>query len=56
MAAACDDGYIKIYQEATGKQEINTKAHEDAVQAIAFDYNSKLLVSVGSDCSVNVWN
>jgi sperm-associated antigen 16 protein len=55
VACGTDEGFIKLYNESSGKLEISQKAHEDAVQAVMFDYNSKMLVSAGSDCAVNLW-
>jgi FOG: WD40 repeat len=52
---ACDDGFVKLFTEANGKLEANLKGHEDCVQDVAFDHNSKMLVSVGSDASFIVW-
>ena len=55
IAVASDDGLIKLINETTGKIENSLKGHEDAVQDVAFDKNSKMLVSVGSDASIIVW-
>jgi len=52
---ASDDGYIKLLNETNGKQENNLKGHEDAVQDVKFDYNSKMMISCGSDYTFRVW-
>ena len=41
LAVATDEGMIKLYSESTGKLEHLLKGHEDAVQDVKFDYNSK---------------
>ena len=55
LAIASDDGYLKLFNESTGKIENNLKGHEDAAQDVIFDYNSKMLISCGSDSTFRVW-
>ena len=55
IAVATDDGYVKLYTEATGRQEAQLRGHEDSVQDVVFDYNSRMIVSVGSDASIIIW-
>jgi len=55
IATGNDEGLIKLFNDQTSKLEHTLKGHEDAVQDVVFDYNSKMLVSCGSDCSVRVW-
>lgn len=54
MAVASDDGHLKLYNDLTGKLEHSIKVHDDAVQDVVFDYNSKLIVTCGSDVSFRV--
>jgi len=56
IAVACDDGIIRLFNHENGdKAENQLRGHEDAVQDVKFDYNSKALVSCSSDASFFVW-
>lgn len=55
IATATDEGLIKIYNDSTQKLEHTLKGHEDSVQDVKFDFNSKMIVSSGSDCTFRVW-
>ncbi|KRW99930.1 WD40-repeat-containing domain [Pseudocohnilembus persalinus] len=55
IAVANDEGQIKLFNDVTNKLEHVLKGHEDAVQDVSFDYNSKMIVSCGSDCTFRVW-
>ena len=55
VAVASDEGVVKLFNDQAGKLEHTLKGHEDAVQDVAFDYNSKIIVSCGSDCHFRVW-
>jgi WD40 repeat protein len=55
LAVASDDKSIKLYNDSNGKLEHELKGHEDAVQDVSFDYNSKMIVSCGSDATFRVW-
>jgi len=55
LAVACDDGILKLYSEADGRLENQMKGHEDAIQDVKFDNNSKALVTCSSDSSFFVW-
>jgi WD40 repeat protein len=55
LAVASDDQSIKLYNETTQKLEHTLKGHEDSVQSVAFDYNSKMIISCGSDATFRVW-
>ena len=52
---ATDEGQIKIFNELSNKLETSLKGHEDAVQSVVFDFNSKMIVSSSSDASFRVW-
>ena len=55
FAIATDDGSIKIFNEDTTKLETTLKGHEDSVQDVVFDRNSKMIISASSDCTFRVW-
>ena len=55
IAVACDDGILKLYNESDGKMENQMKGHEDAIQDVKFDNNSRALVTCSSDSSFFVW-
>lgn len=56
IACADDEGVIKLFNDTTGKLELTLKGHEDSVQDVAFDFNSKMIVSCGSDSTFRVWS
>eukprot|EP00825_Cyclidium_porcatum_P022179 TRINITY_DN24494_c0_g1_i2.p1 TRINITY_DN24494_c0_g1~~TRINITY_DN24494_c0_g1_i2.p1 ORF type:complete len:129 (-),score=13.20 TRINITY_DN24494_c0_g1_i2:157-543(-) len=55
IAVASDEGVIKLFGEQSQKLEGTLKGHEDSVQDVQFDYNSKMIISCGSDSSFRVW-
>lgn len=55
IAVACDDGMLRLYSEAEGKLENQLKGHEDSVQDVKFDNNSRALITCSSDTSFYVW-
>ncbi len=55
IACADDEGMIRLYNETTGKLEHTLKGHEDSVQDVKFDFNSKMIISCGSDATLRVW-
>lgn len=55
IACANDEGNITLFNQSTGKIENILKGHEDSVQDVAFDLNSKMIVSCGSDSTFRVW-
>ena len=55
LAVASDEGVVKLFNDTTNKLEHTLKGHEDAVQDVAFDFNSKMIVSCGSDSTFRIW-
>jgi len=55
LAVASDDQSVKLYNDTTQKLDHTLKGHEDSVQDVAFDYNSKLMVTCSSDATFRVW-
>ncbi|CAD8213124.1 unnamed protein product [Paramecium octaurelia] len=55
LLVGSDDQQIRLYNETTQKQEHTLKGHEDAVQDVAFDYNSKMIISCGSDATFRIY-
>jgi sperm-associated antigen 16 protein len=56
LAAGTDEGLVKLFNTQTNNLELTLKGHEDAVQDVAFDINSKSMITTGSDCSFIVWS
>lgn len=46
---------VKVYMEENGRLECTLKGHEDSVQDVVFDHNSKMMVSASTDCTFRVW-
>ncbi len=55
IAVASDEGFVKLINEPKGIVEAKLQGHEDAVQDVVFDYNSKMIVSCGSDATFKVF-
>jgi WD40 repeat protein len=54
--AAGDNGAIRLWDRATGKQVGKFRRHGGIVNALAFSPDGKLLASGGEDQSIRVWN
>lgn len=55
LAVASDESVVKLFNDTTNKLEHTLKGHEDAVQDVLFDFNSKYIVTCGSDSTFRVW-
>lgn len=55
LAVATDEGFIRIINDSKNAIEGKLQGHEDAVQDVAFDYNSKMIVSAGADATFRVF-
>jgi WD40 repeat protein len=55
LAVASDEGVVKLFNDTTNKLDHTLKGHEDAVQDVIFDFNTKMIVSCGSDSTFRVW-
>ncbi len=56
LAVPSDDNSIKCYDSRTGAAVRELQAHEDAVQAVAFDGEGRFMVSGGSDNTFKLWS
>ena len=55
LAVASQSSAIKLFELAA--QKVTSLAgHEDAVQALTFDFHGEFLVSAGSDHTVRIWS
>jgi WD40 repeat protein len=55
VAAACEDGAVRLFGTATGSEALVLKGHKGAVKNVLFSRDGKLLVSGGEDGNVRVW-
>ena len=55
IAAASDDGTVKIFDAKEGKWMVDLRGHDDAVQAVTFDPAGNYMVSAGSDNAFLMW-
>jgi WD40 repeat protein len=54
LAIASADGAVRIRDMATGTQDL-TITHYPAVQSVAFGFDDRYLVTVGSDSTARIW-
>lgn len=55
IAVATDEGFVKIINDSKNAIEGKLQGHEDAVQDVVFDYNSKMIVSAGADSTFRIF-
>src|SRR5437868_1544507 len=56
VAGAGQDGSIRLWNGADGKEVRRLAGHHGAVQALALSPNGQLLVSAGHDRTLRFWN
>lgn len=59
IGVGCDNGEAKLFSDdgkTGGKRESVIKAHTDAISGIAFEANTKTLITVGADGEYKFWN
>lgn len=56
LASGSDDGTIRLWEVATGKQRAVVKAHRGAVTAITCSPDGKILASAGTDEAIKLWD
>lgn len=56
LASASDDGSIKLWEPATGKEILGWRAEPGGVAHLAFDPSGHLLASSAFDGTVKIWN
>jgi len=56
IAAAGEDGTVKVWDYESGEFERSLRGHTDSVQSIAFDPTGNIMASVSSDLSVKLWD
>jgi WD40 repeat protein len=56
LASGHDDGVVRLWNTATGKQLAEWPAHQQAVSAISFRCDQDQLASAGEDRQIHVWD
>ena len=56
LAAACDDGRVRIWEWPSGRLRAFLNAHERFVSCVAFAPDSKSVASGGEEGDVKLWN
>lgn len=54
---ACDDSMVRLINDEGGEARVESvlKGHTDTVHGVVFDYESRTLISVGSDTEFRIW-
>ena len=55
LAAACSDGFIRVFDVAAGKLVASAKEHKEEVFSVAYSPDGKKLLTVGRD-AMKVWD
>jgi WD40 repeat protein len=55
LASGCEDGTIKLWDEASGKELATLKGHTGEVWSLAFSKDGKVLASGSADKTIKLW-
>ena len=55
MVTGGDDGTVKLWETITGQELVAFKAHSNAVVAVAFSPDGKILATGSRDTTVKLW-
>ena len=56
LGKGCDQGEIKLWEVATGREVRILEGHTDLVNSVAFSPDGKLLASGSDDGTIKLWN
>ena len=56
LASGSDDGTVKLWDSATGKELFARKGHDDLVYSVAFSPDGQRLASGSKDKTVKIWD
>lgn len=56
LASGSDDGAIKVWDAATGRQRLTLAGHTDHAESVDFSGNGKTLISCGEDKTIKFWD
>ena len=49
LATGDKEGFVKVWDLSTGRELLTYRGHKDAVNAVAFSHDNKLIASAGDD-------
>lgn len=55
LAAACSDGFVRVFEVETGKRVAEAKEHTKEVFSLAYSPDGSKLLTVGMD-AIKVWD